>query len=108
MMLGLTYGNDRSLTVAAETMQLMCHTAYRASVALAAEKGVFPFFERDKYLRGPFIRALPEEIQKAIGEAGMASQRNSRSPTMRLHFGARSSEWQMAYQMLLSRRAICR
>ena len=71
MMLGLTYGNDRSLTVAAETMQLICHTAYHASVALAAEKGVFPFFERDKYLRGPFIRALPEEIQKAIGEAGI-------------------------------------
>jgi ribonucleoside-diphosphate reductase alpha chain len=71
MMLGLTYGNDRSLAVAAETMELICHMAYHASVALAAEKGAFPLFDRDMYLRGPFIRALPKEIQKAIREAGI-------------------------------------
>jgi ribonucleoside-diphosphate reductase alpha chain len=71
MMLGLTYGEDRSLTLAAETMRLICHTAYRASVALAAEKGAFPFFEREKHLRGPFICALPEDIQKAIAKTGI-------------------------------------
>jgi ribonucleoside-diphosphate reductase alpha chain len=71
IMLGLTYGGDRSLALAAETMELICHTAYRASIALAAEKGAFPLFERDKYLRGPFIRTLPTDIQKAIGEGGI-------------------------------------
>jgi ribonucleoside-diphosphate reductase alpha chain len=71
MMLGLTYGNDRSLTAAAGIMELICHTAYRASIALAAEKGAFPLFDRDMYLRGPFIRALPEDIQKDIKDTGI-------------------------------------
>jgi ribonucleoside-diphosphate reductase alpha chain len=71
MMLGLTYGKDESLALAAGTMQLICHTAYRASVALAKEKGAFPFFERDKYLRGPFIGLLPADIQKGIAQTGI-------------------------------------
>lgn len=73
MMLGLTYGSEESLMLAGETMRLICHTAYRTSVALATEKGAFPLFERGKYLRGSFIRALPDDIRKAIGEGGMCN-----------------------------------
>jgi ribonucleoside-diphosphate reductase alpha chain len=71
VMLGLTYGGDRSLTIAADVMRLICHTAYRASIALARQKGGFPDYERDKYLRGRFIRALPEDIRDGIASHGI-------------------------------------
>jgi ribonucleoside-diphosphate reductase alpha chain len=71
VMLGLPYGGDHSLTVAAEAMRLICHVAYRSSIALAKEKGEFLYFERDKYLQGAFIRSLPEDIQEGIAKHGV-------------------------------------
>src|SRR5450830_2035951 len=71
VMLGLTYGSDRSLAVAADVMRQICHSAYRASIELAQEKGSFPYFERDKYLKGDFIRSLPEDIQNGIETHGI-------------------------------------
>jgi ribonucleoside-diphosphate reductase alpha chain len=71
LMLGLSYASEQALARAREIMRLICHTAYRASVALAEEKGSFPYFDRDKYLAGAFIGSLPEEIRLAIGEKGI-------------------------------------
>ena len=71
VMLGLTYGSDRALALAADVMRLICHTAYRASTALAKEKGSFPYYERDKYLQGMFVRSLPDDIQSAIATHGI-------------------------------------
>lgn len=71
LMLGVAYGGERSLAFAAEIMRLVCHTAYRTSVALAAEKGGFPFFDRDKFLQARFIRTLPEEIRAGIEANGI-------------------------------------
>jgi len=71
LMLGLCYGSDQSLALAADLMALICHTAYRASVALAEEKGSFPSFDRDKYLQGAFIRALPDDIRTGIAKSGI-------------------------------------
>jgi ribonucleoside-diphosphate reductase alpha chain len=71
VMLGLRYGSDASLAFAADTMRLICHAAYRASVALAQEKGSFPYFDRDKYLQGRFVRSLPDNIQDAIAAHGI-------------------------------------
>ena len=71
LMLGLRYGSDQSLTLAADLMALICHTAYRASIALAEEKGSFPSFDKDKYLEGAFIRALPDDIRSGIAKSGI-------------------------------------
>ncbi len=68
IMLGLGYGSEASQRLAASVMQAICHTAYRISIDLAREKGPFPFFDREKYLRGEFIGALPEDIQSGIAE----------------------------------------
>jgi ribonucleoside-diphosphate reductase alpha chain len=73
VMLGLSYGGERSLALAAETMRTICHAAYRASIELAREKGVFELFERDKYLTGRFIRGLPEDIRDAIASTGICN-----------------------------------
>jgi ribonucleoside-diphosphate reductase alpha chain len=45
--------------------------AYRASIGLAEEKGSFPDFDRNKYLKGPFIRRLPENIRRGIADKGI-------------------------------------
>ncbi|MEK8095214.1 adenosylcobalamin-dependent ribonucleoside-diphosphate reductase [Methylocystis sp. IM3] len=71
LMLRLRYGEDRSLAVAAEAMLTICHAAYRSSIGLAKEKGPFPFFERQKYSQGAFIRSLPEDIQEGIAKHGV-------------------------------------
>ena len=71
VMLGLIYGSDRSIYLAADIMRCICHAAYRASIALAKEKTRFPYFERDKYLQSPFIRSLPQDIQDGISAHGI-------------------------------------
>ena len=71
VMLGLRYGSDASLAFAADTMRLICHAAYRASVAIAQEKGSFPYFDKAKYLQGRFVRSLPDDIQDAIAAHGI-------------------------------------
>ena len=71
VMLGLTYGSDRSLAIAADAMRQICYTAYRVSIDLAQEKGSFPHFERDKYLQGVFISSLPEDIKNGIATYGI-------------------------------------
>jgi ribonucleoside-diphosphate reductase alpha chain len=52
-------------------MRLICHSAYRASIALAEEKGCFPFFDRDRFVSGAFIRSLPDDIQAGIAKSGI-------------------------------------
>jgi ribonucleoside-diphosphate reductase alpha chain len=71
VMLGLGYGSDRSISLAADTMRGICHAAYRASIALAKERARFPWFERDKYLQSPFIQNLPHDIRDGISEYGI-------------------------------------
>ncbi|WP_237059929.1 adenosylcobalamin-dependent ribonucleoside-diphosphate reductase [Microbulbifer sediminum] len=68
--LGLRYDSDAGRTLAARIMRLLRDSAYRASVALAEEKGPFPFFAAD-YRRAGFIRQLPGALQRAIGEKGV-------------------------------------
>lgn len=71
MMLGLRYGTQASYDRAAEIVRVLCHTAYRSSVRLAAEKGVFPAYDAGPYLQGPFIQALPADIRAAITDNGI-------------------------------------
>jgi ribonucleoside-diphosphate reductase alpha chain len=71
IMLNLHYGEEPARRLAAEAMRVIGHAAYSASIELAREKGPFPFFERDKYLQGPFIRRLPPELQEGIARHGI-------------------------------------
>ena len=71
IMLGRHYDSDAARESAAEVMRVITHEAYRTSVALAREKGPFPFFESGGYLAAPFVRALPADIREGIARHGI-------------------------------------
>lgn len=71
ILLGFHYASEEGRAFAAQLMQTLCHAAYRASIALAQEKGAFPKFEREKYLAGKFIATLPEDIRTGIAAYGI-------------------------------------
>jgi len=71
IMLGLAYDSDAGRALAQRVMMSVCHEAYRASAALALEKGAFPAFEAGAFLRGEFVQRLPEDIRAAIQRGGL-------------------------------------
>jgi ribonucleoside-diphosphate reductase alpha chain len=70
-MLGLRYDSEPARRTAAEAMRTICHAAYRASIALAEEKGSFPYFDREAYLAGEFTGRLPADIRDGIARQGI-------------------------------------
>ncbi|MGV3743332.1 MAG: adenosylcobalamin-dependent ribonucleoside-diphosphate reductase [Burkholderiaceae bacterium] len=70
-MLGVRYGSEASQEIAAAIMQTICHSAYRTSIDLAGERGVFPQYRVAKYLESGFIRTLPQELIDAINRQGI-------------------------------------
>ncbi|HEX3756933.1 MAG TPA: adenosylcobalamin-dependent ribonucleoside-diphosphate reductase [Rhizomicrobium sp.] len=65
------YGSLDSLILIKTWLSTISHAAYRASLALAREKGPFPLFDRDAYLARPHIQALPQDIQSGIAAHGI-------------------------------------
>lgn len=71
IMLGVRYGSRQAVDMAASIMREICHSAYRASIDLAQEKGAFPQFSRASYLASPFIGGMPEDIRNGIAHHGI-------------------------------------
>lgn len=65
------YGSDESLPVIERIYQTIRDSAYDMSCDIAAEKGAFAHFDREKYLQGKFIQRLPEAIRSKIAEHGI-------------------------------------
>ncbi len=70
-MLGVRYGSSASIDIADKVAETICHAAYRTSIELAHERGVFPEYRPQKYLESSFIRTLPPEIIEAIRHKGI-------------------------------------
>ncbi|MGB9781082.1 adenosylcobalamin-dependent ribonucleoside-diphosphate reductase [Caldanaerobacter sp.] len=71
ILMNLRYGSEESLKATEEIMKKIRDAAYRASVELAKEKGPFPEFVADKYLKGQFIQRLPKDIKDEIAKYGI-------------------------------------
>ena len=67
----MRYGSADSLALMEDWFSLIRDHAYLASARLAGEKDAFPLYDREAYLSGETVRALPEKIRKAIGKNGM-------------------------------------
>lgn len=70
-MLGLKYSSPEGRRQAELIMKTIRDSAYMASSILAKEKGTFKYFDREKYLKGEFIKRLPEDIRELIRENGI-------------------------------------
>ena len=69
--LGHSYGSPAFIDWQHEIMAFIRDEVYRASIALAAEKGSFPLFDAELYLQSEFSQTLPDDIREAIAAVGI-------------------------------------
>jgi ribonucleoside-diphosphate reductase alpha chain len=80
--LGFPYGSREALQWTEEILELIAVESYRASALLAAEKGAFPLFDAERYLKGEFIKKLPDDVRALIAKHGIRnSHLTSIAPT---------------------------
>lgn len=68
---GVRYGSPEAEALAGAWMAAIERVAYLASTELAAEKGVFPLYDAEKFLAAPNISRLPADVQEAIRHHGI-------------------------------------
>jgi len=68
---GQRYGAAKGVALTESWLKAIERAAYLASCDLAAEKGSFPLFDKEKYLAGEHIASLDPEIRAAIGAKGI-------------------------------------
>lgn len=69
--LGIPYGSKDAVEFTEDILTCLRDECYSISAELAEEKGSFPLFDKEKYLRGEFISRLPQWIQDKINECGI-------------------------------------
>ncbi len=65
------YGSPESIALTERWIRICRDAAYDESAELAAQKGPFPLYQRDEYLRRPNIIALPQPIRDRIAQSGI-------------------------------------
>jgi ribonucleoside-diphosphate reductase alpha chain len=68
---GIRYGSEAAQKSAQAWMAAVERAAYLASVELAAERGAFPLFDRDRFLAAPHVAGLPADVREAIRQHGI-------------------------------------
>ncbi len=67
----IRYGSDEAVTWVEDVYKVIRDESYRASAEIAAEKGVFPAYDRDKFMQGSFVQRLSEDVKETIKENGI-------------------------------------
>jgi ribonucleoside-diphosphate reductase alpha chain len=68
---GLRYGSAAAVAATESWLGAIQREAYLASAALAAEKGSFPLFDRERYLAGETVIGLDEDVRAEIAQHGI-------------------------------------
>ena len=81
--IGYVYGSPAFVNFEGKVLRALNEGCYRASTELAKEKGPFPLFDKEKFLRSSFVRAsLSQRTKEAIKKNGMRnSHLTSIAPT---------------------------
>lgn len=80
--LGIVYGSEKAKEWTRGLLKFIVNRMYMSSASLAAEKGSFPLFDKDKYLQGQFIQKLDDDVKEAISKVGIRnSHLSSIAPT---------------------------
>jgi len=69
--LGMKYGKKKSLEFIERFFATIRNESYDASIELAKEKGPFSEFDRDEFLRQPFVKRLPTRLIRKIKKYGI-------------------------------------
>lgn len=69
--MGLKYSSSAGLEFVDQVMSRIKNWAYEASSDIAAEKGSFPKFDPDQFLKGGFAKTLKPSIREKIRVQGM-------------------------------------
>tara|TARA_R100000234_G_scaffold72761_2_gene44848 strand:- start:1368 stop:3083 length:1716 start_codon:yes stop_codon:yes gene_type:complete len=69
--LGFEYASEKFLRTLKEIMGVIRDVSYRTSVEIAIEKGAFPEFNSDKYLKSGFCKTLPKDLRELIAKHGI-------------------------------------
>jgi len=69
--LHLRYGSKESLKFIDKVYRTIRDVAYEVSAEIAKEKGTFPKFDKELYLKGEFIKQLPTSIKEKIKKNGI-------------------------------------
>jgi ribonucleoside-diphosphate reductase alpha chain len=67
----IRYGSEESVKVTNKIFEILRDNSYIASSDIAKEKGTFPKYEKEKYLQGYHIQALPKTIRERIIKHGI-------------------------------------
>lgn len=71
LMLGHKYNGAAGLEFADRVMERIKYFAYEASIELAKEKGAFPRFDADQFIKSGFIKSMKPSIREKIKEHGI-------------------------------------
>jgi ribonucleoside-diphosphate reductase alpha chain len=71
MMMKIRYGSVNALKMTEELMNFFTNEAYKASAILAKEKGVFPLYDKTKYLNSKFVERLNKDTIELIEKYGI-------------------------------------
>jgi ribonucleoside-diphosphate reductase alpha chain len=69
--LKLRYGSPESLEFIDRLYGFIASEAYMESTDLAVEKGAFPEFDADRYLKSGFMQGMPDDVRQAVREKGI-------------------------------------
>lgn len=80
--LGLRYGSKEATDFTEKVLESLANWCYMSSSSIAAEKGSFPAFDKEKYLKSKFVQKLDYEVQAMIEKFGIRnSHLTSIAPT---------------------------
>jgi ribonucleoside-diphosphate reductase alpha chain len=71
IMCNARYGEAEAIELTGRWLSTLRRGAYLASVGLAKEKGTFPLYDREPYLKGETIGELDADVKEAIAEHGI-------------------------------------
>ena len=71
IMCGARYGAMDAISLTRQWMKVIQREAYFSSAKLAAEKGAFPLYNKEKYLSSEAIMALDDDVRDAIAKHGV-------------------------------------
>lgn len=86
---GHPYGSPGALRIVKQVLEAVRDGAYMASAELAREKGSFPLYLEEMFLKSEFVATLPKRVRQAIKAFGIRnSHLTSIAPTGTISFCA--------------------